>query len=114
MKAFNVRVMSKVTVGTGDKMDLSQALDLLEFEQVDVVVNVLIPAEGDAPSLVFEHAPCNEAGAYLAFETPMEVDLTVAGSTWFHADHVTRWAAWRTTGTFNVSAQITLDLIARA
>lgn len=113
MSSFCTRVLPQTTIEDGASMDLTQALDLADFRELDVVVTVVEAATGEAPLLVVEHAAFNEEGGYLAFSTPMAVDLTATGTTWFHADAFTRWVRWRTTGTLSTAAVVTLDVVAR-
>ena len=113
MSTFSTRVLAIVTLQSGDVMDLSLAVDIGEHNKLDVVVHVSTPGEGESPILHLEHAASNEEGAYVPFETPMEVDLSTEGRSWFHADRFTRWLTWRLSGTLTSGAVVTLDLVAR-
>lgn len=114
MNPLYVRVLDEVTLSEGDAMDLSSALDLARYRELEVVVRVSHAGVGEEPRLVVEHSASNEAGAYLAFSNPVEVDLSVAGNTWVHQGAFTRWLAWRLSGSLSESAVVTLEIIARA
>ncbi len=113
MDTFSTCILKRVTLSDGDAMDLSMALDLLAFHELDIVVQVHEAAEGDTPRLLVEHAPANEEGSYLDFPTPISIDLSVVGSTWHRVTSFTRWVTWRTTGTMGAGPVVTMDILAR-
>lgn len=114
MVTHYVRLLDSTTINDGDAMDLTQALDLANFRELEIVVRVLQAGEGDAPKLVVEHSASNEEDGYLSFSDPVEVDLSTTGNTWFHQGAFTRWIAWRTSGTLSASAVVTLELVAKS
>lgn len=107
------RLLDYVLVTTGDSIDLAEALDLGEYRELHLVINVVQEGEGEAPKLLVKHAPTNAEGAFLDFATPVEVDLTSAGAVWFEVPSFTRWLGWFTSGTFTSDAMVTLDVIAK-
>lgn len=113
MNTFSTRILNRVTLSDGDAMDLTMALDLLEFGELDLVVQVHEATEGESPVLVLEHAPANESDAYIDFPTPARVDLSATGTTWHRVTAFTRWVRWRLTGTLAGNPTVTLDLLAR-
>lgn len=113
MMTFQSRVLLRVSLAEGDAMDLAEALDLVEFRDLDIVFQISEAGEGNSPRLLVEHAPVNEESAYIAFNTPISVDLTTAGTTWFRITEFTRWVRWRSTGTISSSPVVTLDILAR-
>ena len=114
MNPLYIRILDEASLSLGDTMDLTNALDLARYRELEIVVRVSQAGSGDAPLLVVEHSASNEAGAYLAFSTPVEVDLSVVGNTWLHQVAFTRWVAWRVSGTLSESAVVTLEIVAKA
>ena len=107
------RILDAQALSTGDTMDLAEAIDLGEYTVLEITVVVSEAGAGESAALLFQHAPCNEAGRYMDFATPLKVDLTHAGTTWEHIDAFTRFLTWSVTGTLNSSAVATVDIVAK-
>lgn len=107
------RLLDGATLAPGDAPDLAGALDLGEYREVHLVLTVDSAGEGDAPTLVVQHAAVNEEGAYVDFETRAETALNATGTAWFHAGTFTRWVMWFVSGTLSAEARVTVDLIAK-
>lgn len=111
----HVRLLSSVTLSDGASPDLSaDVLDAGEATSLDVVITVV--EAGDAESdaiLALKHAAVNEEGAYLDFDTPVEVSVNVAGRSWFHVSQLTRWVTWSLSGARTGGAVVTVDIIVR-
>ncbi len=114
MSTFSARLLYRISIQSGDRMDLTQALDLLPFRELDIVITVLEAGVGESPRLVVEHAPQNEEGGYLSFPEPVDVALDAAGSSWIRVTAFTRYIAWRSTGTLDSPATVSLDVLARS
>lgn len=113
MAVFSTRLLNQATINDGETMDLTQALDLCEFQTLDVVVHVVTAAVGESPLFILEHAAANDTSSYMAFSPPVQVDLTVTGHSWYRITSFTRWIAWRISGSLSSSAMVTIDLLAR-
>lgn len=107
------RVFDEKTLSQGDTMSEDEALDYGAFSTLDVVIHVSSAATGDSPTLTLKHASYNEAGRYLAFESPVEVSLSATGSTWFRVSAFSRFIGWSLAGTLDTPAVVTLDIVAR-
>lgn len=113
MPQLSRRVLDRQTLTTDATMDASEAPDVGAYTILEIVATVHEAASGESPRLLVRHAPVNEADAWLAFETPMEVDLSVTGATWRHVTAFTRFLGWSTSGTLNTDAVVTLDVVAK-
>lgn len=113
MPTLSLRWMDQRTLSPGEEMPLIEALDVGDYNSVDIVFTVVKEATGTAPALVLEHAPCNELGGYLGFDPVQTVDLTMPGKTWIHLDRLTRFLGWSLTGALEDGATITADVVAR-
>lgn len=107
------RTLQSASVGTDGSPDPSAAQDFGEYLELHVVLTVVQAGEGEGATLSVKHAPVNEEDAYLDFETPVEVDLTQVGTTWFQVASFTRWVCWFISGTVTSDAVVTLDLVAK-
>lgn len=113
MPTLSRRLLDQTALSTGDTMDLAEALDLGDVQTLDLVIVVSEAGAGEAPTLVFEHAPVNEEDAFFGFDPSATVDLTAGGRTWHHITALTRFLRWTTTGTLSASATVTVDVVAR-
>lgn len=114
MPGKSFRLLIQATVEDGARQDLSEALDLIDQGQIDIVCTVHTPGVGESPQLLLQHAPVNEEEAYIAFEEPIAIDLTTAGTAWVHVSRFTRWVTWLTSGTLTEGAVVSLDIVARS
>ena len=108
-------LLSRVSLSQGDRMDLSTAFDLNGVSTLDIVVTVHETCSGATPRLLLKHAfSADDDAAWLDFETPIAIDLTVAATTWARADAFTGSLAWFLDGTLESSPVVSVDLIARS
>lgn len=110
------RLLDSVTLSAGDVVDLTGALDLGQYRELHIVVTIHQAGEaqeGESVTLSVKHAAINEEALYLDFETPAEVSLTSAGTSWFHASTFTRYVWWFVSGTLLSDAVVTLDLVGK-
>ena len=112
MPTYTRVLLDQATLSTGDALDAADALDLGDYQQLEIVAEVTTAANGDAPLLHLRHGPTAAAG--LDFETPISIDLSAAGTSWHHADRFSRWLSWTVSGTLDTSAVVTIHVIAKA
>ena len=90
MRTLYNRVLEAATLSDGEAAEPTGALDLS-----------------------LERSSSGEVDGYVAFATPVQVDLTATGSAWFHVPAFMRWVAWRLSGSLSASAVVTLDIVAK-
>ena len=113
MRTLYNRVLEAATLSDGEAAEPTGALDLSEHRELHVYIRVSEAGAGDSPLLILEHSSSGEVDGYVAFATPVQVDLTAMGSAWFHVPAFMRWVAWRLSGSLSASAVVTLDIVAK-
>lgn len=118
MPSLSRCLLDKHTLSRETSPDLGEALDLGDYGTLHIVVTVHTAATADAgsanPTLDVQHAAVNELDRYLPFDTPVSIDLTVAGTTWVHVSDFTRFVLWMLSGTLSTEAVVTVEIIAKA
>lgn len=105
--------MNGKKLALGDTMQQTEALDVGEYQTLDLAVTVETADDGADAALVFEHAARNEAGCYMDFGDKVTVPLTVTGTTWVKIDRFTRFLGWAIEGTLNSGAVVSTDVAAK-
>jgi len=118
MSVASFQAMNQATLSAGSSVGISNSVDLGESRELEVVVTVVTPAsieeDDSSPKLLIRHAPRDVAELYIDFPTPIEVDLTTAGTTWFHVPYFTRFVAWLTSGTLGSDAVVSVDFTGKS
>lgn len=113
MAAHYTRILNGDTVNDGDAAEPTGAIDLSDYGELHIFARVSEAGTGESPSLVLEHSSRGESDSYVAFATPVQVDLSETGSAWFHVPAFMRWVAWRLNGSLSSPAVVTLDIVAK-
>ena len=105
MPSLSRCLLDKYPLSRETSPDLGDALDLGDYGTLHMVVTVHTAATAVAgtanPTLDIQHATTNELDRYLPFDTPVSIDLTVAGTTWVHVSDFTRFVLWMLSGTLS-------------
>lgn len=113
MRTLILRWLDQRTLSAGDTMSLSEALDVGDYNSLDLVITVEQAARGTDPVLVLEHAALNGSDHYLAFDPAVSIDLTQTGKTWLHRSPFTRLLRWSLSGTLETDAIVSIDVVAK-
>lgn len=113
MSTLYTRLLNGDTLSDGDAAEPTGAVDLSDYRELHVYIRVSEAGAGDSPALLVEHSSRGESDTYVAFATPVNVDLTVAAGAWFHVPAFMRWVAWRLSGSLSSAAVVTLDIVAK-
>ena len=113
MASTTIRVLDRATLREGDTLSLDQAPDLGDYGELHLILTIHQGTEGDAPALIFRHAPVAEDDAWLDFPEPIRVSLLRTDRLWFSPARHTRYLGWSPAGHLDGEVIVTLDVVAR-